>query len=245
MIIYLYDGSFEGLLTSFYRAFRGNSEPDEIISKYEPTHPLASRKIEIETDPNKADKVYRGIKKRISNKAVKNVKYCYLSEEKRIGSKLHLYLQLGFKLGASLDDRLDEKPVLEIQQLTQKVGRERHRMLGLVRFREIKRGAYYAPIEPDYNIVSLIAPHFGARMKNQNWIIHDLKRDLAAIYDTEDWVLTEIPGNESPDYSDREEHYQDLWAKYFRSASVPGRKNKSLQRRYVPQRYWKHLVEMD
>ena len=245
MMVYAYDGSFEGLLCSFYRGLKSDESPEEIVSRDEALRPLASEVIDITTREDRAEDVHEGIKEAISTRAARNVKYCYLSEETGIEIKLLRYLELGFSVGASLDDRLDEEPVFEIQQLARKVGRERHRMLGLVRFREMDRGGLYAPIEPDYNILGLLAPHFSSRMSNQNWIIHDRSRNLAVVYDRREWVFTKLDEGDTPDYSDEEEYYQYLWRRYFDSASVPGRENEELQRQYMPRRYWKNLVEMD
>jgi len=245
LLIYVYDGSFKGLLSSLYRGFKTDENPSEITSSKETLHPLSSRRIEIETDPDKARQVYSGIKRAISARATKNVKYCYLSEQPGVGRVIFSYLKLGFRVGGSLDDRLDEGPVFEVQQLARKVSKERHRMTGLVRFREIGNSIYYSPIEPDYNIVGLLAPHFRSRMSDQNWIIHDLNRNLGAMYNTEEWVLTHLQESNLPSESQGEEFYQNLWCSYFDSASFPGRKNRDLQRKYMPRRCWKHLVEID
>ncbi|MBS3766378.1 TIGR03915 family putative DNA repair protein [Candidatus Bipolaricaulota bacterium] len=245
MIVYLYDGSFEGLLCSFYRALKTGDDPEEIVSREKGLRPLASEVREIVTDRDRAGEVHSGIKDEISSGAARNVKYCYLSEKSGIEIRLLEYLRLGFRSGSSLDDKLDQDPVFEIHQLARKVGRERHRMLGLVRFREMERGGYYAPIEPDYNIVGLLAPHFSSRMRDQNWILHDRGRDLAVVYNSEEWVLTELDSDGLPQYSAEEGLYQHLWRRYFDSASVPGRENEELQRQYMPRRYWDNLIEVD
>lgn len=89
-------------------------------------------------------------------------------------------------------------------------------MFGLLRLRK-KPGRLLHLDRAGYNIVSPTASHFSSRMSNQNRVLHDLGRDLAVIYDRREWVMTELSVNDSPDDSDREEYYQDIWSKYFSS----------------------------
>lgn len=82
-------------------------------------------------------------------------------------------------------------------------------------------------------------------MSNQNWILHDKGRDLAAVYDGGEWVFTNIDGEDLPSCFNKEKYHQHLWRTYFDSASVPGRENEELQHQYMPRRYWKSLIKMD
>lgn len=60
--------------------------------------------------------------------------------------------------------------------MARKVSRESHRMLGLIRFRNLPEDIYYAPIKPDFNILTILAPHFARRLPSQKWVIHDKKK---------------------------------------------------------------------
>jgi len=127
--------------------------------------------------------------------------------------------------------------------LGQKVRTEKHRLLGLLRFQLLKGNVYYAAVEPDHNVIELVAPHFSRRMASQNWIIHDLKRDLAAVYNQQEWVSTSFTLKQRMEMEREEEYYQMLWKQYYESIAIPSRINPKLQKRCMPQRYWKHLVE--
>lgn len=247
MVIFLYDGSFEGLLTAIYEAYYRQPRPEQIMTQREYQPDLFSQPIIIESDPKKAGKVYRAIEQKISRKALEHIYYVFLSELPGAGTLIFHYLQLGWRLGGDINGHLAVEPVREVLKISQRVGLERHRMLGLLRFQKINgqgEGAlYYAAFEPDYNILELIAPHFSRRLADQNWIIHDVKRKLAAFYNQKEWVIGELPAVEQLNWAENEVFYQELWQRYFERIAVEGRTNRKLQRQYMPVRYWRHLIE--
>lgn len=245
MIIYVFDGSFEGLLTAIYEAYYRKVCPEQIISQQQnlKNNLFADYHI-IATEHEKAEKVFYSIKTKISYQALTNIYYTYLSELPDCGTWIYNYLKLGWKLGNKIDSLLTNEHVLSIHSTAQKVSKERHRMLGLIRFRNLRDDIYYAPIEPNYNIVGLVAPHFASRFSEQSWVIHDLRRNLAAIYNQKEWFVSEI-SLESQEIvpNNKEAAYQQLWKRYFDSIAISNRLNPKLQKSLMPVRYWKHLIE--
>lgn len=243
MIHYIYDGSFDGLLTSIYEAYYRRENIDDIVPEDTMEENFLVQKFFISTDREKARKVYEAIGNKISEEALRKVFYTYLSELPGHGITILKYLQLGFKLGPQVDLNLSNDIVLMINNIYDKVAREKHRMLGLVRFRELENGIFYCSIEPDYNIVGLLAPHFASRMANENWAIHDVKRGIGVLYNKEEWVIKDIEVTDSLMIKENEEEYQELWKAYFKSIAIQSKINPKLQKRNMPMRYWKHLVE--
>jgi probable DNA metabolism protein len=243
MIHYIYDGSFDGLLTCIYEAYYRKEIPEKILFQEDDQENLLVQKIYIEQDKGKAEKVYRAIGNKISQNALKNVFYTFLSEQEDAGALIYGYIQLGFKMGKAIDQHLSNDRVLDVHKAVQKVTKEKHLMLGLVRFRKLGDNLYYAPITPDYQILGLLAPHFAKRMADQNWIIHDTGRNMAAVYNQKEWMLTEMMLEKSVDIIEEERFYQQLWQQYFKSIAIKNRINPKLQKRYMPRRYWQNLVE--
>jgi len=243
MITYVYDGSFEGLLTAVYEAYYRRQEPDSITMSGDLQENLFMEYVFIETNPEKADKVYNSIRQKISFEALQNVFYVYLSEHEEAALWIYKYLQLGWKIGRDVDKALADERVLRIHNLSRKVSWERHRLLGLIRFKKLQDNIYYAQIEPDYNVIGLVAPHFAERLADQNWIIHDVKRGTAAIYNCLEWIIAEVNGSVPVTLDKEEPVYQNLWKQYFKSIAIQSKINPRLQRSYMPVRYWKHLIE--
>ena len=243
MIVYIHDGSFDGLLTSIYEAFYSDIKPEEIVSQEEFIENFLAEKIYIKTDIEKAKSVYHAIEEKISYQSLKKVFYTYLSEIPGIGIMILKYLQLAFKIGKEVDLNLANEDVLNIDKIFRRVGKERHRITGILRFKKIKEDILYAQIEPDHNVVALLAPHFVDRLASENFIIHDTKREIGVFYNKEEWIVKSI---EKPDpflVKDKEEIYEDLWRVYFDSISIKSKINPKLQKINMPMRYWKHLTE--
>ncbi|WP_353095377.1 TIGR03915 family putative DNA repair protein [Tissierella praeacuta] len=243
MLHYIYDGSFDGLLTSIYEAYYRKENIDDIIPEDSMEENFLMQKVFISTDGEKARKVYESIENKISKEALKRVFYSYLSELPKHGITILKYLQLGFKIGAQVNSNLSNDIILKIDNINYKVAMEKHRMLGLIRFKQLENGILYSSIEPDYNIIGLLAPHFASRMMNENWVIHDIKRGIGVFYNKKEWVIKDIEVTDSLIIKEEEEEYQELWKVYFKSIAIQNRVNPKLQKRNMPMRYWKHLVE--
>lgn len=243
MIYYIYDGSFDGILTAIYDAYYRRETPEKIVSEDDFQESFLINKIYIETHREKADKVYNAIETKISHQALKNVFYVYLSERADRGTIIYNYLKLGWKIGIDIDLNLTNNNVLLVQNICQSLSKERHLMLGLVRFRQLKNNILYAPIEPEYNIIGLIGQHFSNRISNENWIIHDVNRNIAVIYNKHEWIVIELEMNRVIELHKDEETYQRLWKEYFNNISIKNKVNSKLQKRNMPMKYWKYLIE--
>jgi probable DNA metabolism protein len=82
-----------------------------------------------------------------------------------------------------MEEDYSHPAVLTVFQTAKKVWREKHRMEAFVRFQRTADGLYYAIIEPDYNVLPLIAEHFQTRYADQRWMIYDARRRYGMYYD--------------------------------------------------------------
>ena len=246
MNIFIFDATFEGLLTAIYEAYYNEVKPQAIYSSlvYEPN--LIDNPINIETDLDKFQKAYNAIEGKISKKSLQKIYYCYLSETKESSNLIFSYIRMGFKIGKDIELHKNNDTVLNIDKLAKRVSLERHRFTGFVRFKEINN-ILYSSIEPDFNIVGLLGNHFKNRLTNEYFIINDAKRNIALVYNKEDYYLTTLDSNmkalleNSYDTGD----YSDLWIQYFKSTNIKERANSRLQKRSMPTRYWKNLTELN
>lgn len=244
MINYIYDGSFDGLMTSIYEAYYRPDKPDNIIPDEDFQQSLFSNNIYINTDIEKSNKVQNAIVNKISYNALKNVFYVFLSELEGSSTLIYKYLKLGFKVGCNIDRHLSDDTVLNMHKIKHKVTFEAHRMKGLLRFRLLECNIYYSDICPDHNIIGLLAPYFAERFADQDFIIHDVRRKLSVVYNKKEWIMTDIPPLQHM-ISEKEDEirFQNLWKQYFKSIAIKERINPRLQRHYMPRRYWDYLIE--
>lgn len=243
MLVYIFDGTFDGLLTCIYEAYYRHETPGDFVGGKYLQAGLGDDYVNIVSDETKAMKVTNSIKSQISIESLDKVYHAYLSELEGIYIAIYQYLKFGWKVGPKLNNFLTDNRVMTINNASRKVGCEAHRLTGLIRFKQLDEELYYASIEPDHNVTELIAPHFASRFANQNWIIHDLKRNTAAVFNKINWVMVRDTGNLNITEDERELFVQSLWKKYFKSISIQSRENPKLQRQFLPGRYWKHLVE--
>ena len=183
------------------------------------------------------------IKENICVSAFENLYYLYLSEETDAHDLMTKYIKLGFKMGAIVEGYRTEKDIDTVMKICRKVRLEKHRFLGFIRFIKTKKELYYAKFEPDHNILPLITPHFANRFKDEYFMIHDLKRNIAAVYNKSKWMITDMPNEVEFLLIEEEADYERLWKIFYESVFIKSRKNLKQQKGYMPTRYWKHLTE--
>ncbi|WP_158269749.1 TIGR03915 family putative DNA repair protein [Desulfonatronum sp. SC1] len=175
---------------------------------------------------------------------VQHVMYVFLAEVKDTEQPLYEFARLTLRAGRNVLGMRTNAAVRRVVDWKAKVGKEAHRVTGLLRFMELQDGTLYARFEPDHNVLPFVTPHFQRRFPRENWVIHDLRRGLAVAWDGQTLhPVVGVPDNVDALLSQREIAFQDLWREYVQSLAVPERRNPALQRRFMPRRYWKHLVE--
>ena len=246
MAIYTYDGTFEGFLTALATARERREKTVEMTRTPPLQGGLFAELVDIETAPDRALGFFDEIGAKISPFACRTLYHAFLSDVAGMEMDLFRYLELGWQVGGRLDSLLTHNDVQPVHRLARKVVYEAHRMKGFVRFKEVGEGFYYAQLEPDHRILSLIAPHFSERFRDQHWIIHDIGRGEAIIYDAarKEWAPVEMELCGTPEFTAKELLCQELWKRYFDRIAIEERKNPRLQGSKLPLKYRKHLVEV-
>lgn len=243
MMDYLYDGTFDGLLTCIHHHYYIEKATGIFVkNEYQPS--LLNGYMEVETDENKADVVYEAIEKKISSYDLRRIYKAYLSTIPDKEMKILRYVIKGFKVGSSISMLHGDHVVYDIQTIEKKINNEKERMLQFVRFSVMKNDVLYARIEPDHDVVELTAHHFCDRYRNDPFIIHDVKRNKALVAFQGDWYITEFGDKDVPEVSADEKEYRRLWKNYFDNIAIKERTNPRCQRNFMPTRYRKHLTEM-
>lgn len=243
MVVYVYDGTFNGLLSAIYDSYHNKPVPEAMSCKENLQFNLLDSYEYVIHDPVKANKVYCSIYERISEDALRNAYNVFLSEVPDCGTLIYDYLKFGWKVGCKVDQYLTDDRVFKVHEISRRVGYETHKMLGFVRFKLLEGNMYYAPLRPDNNVVELLAPHFVDRLADQKWIIHDVRRNIAALYNKKDWLVTDFTDEDIPAAACDEYGYQRLWKEFFNTVAIAGRENQKLQRQFMPRRYWRYLTE--
>lgn len=243
-MIYVYDGSFYGFLTCVHAHYY-SGPADEIYKTGAFIGSIIDESQYIETDVEKAEKVERALKERFSTFGYMELYRTFLADDDKKDCYLLKYILAGFKTGRMIDRLYSQPEVINVRRLSKKVGFEAHRFIGLLRF--VKKGVYlYGKIEPDHDILPLIADHFADRFNSEKIIIHDLKRNQVLIAYEGRWLIEDVHADidfEMNPMDEKEALLQQLWKGYFEHIGIEGRKNKKLQQQFVPMKYRKHITE--
>lgn len=253
MVTYVFDGSFEGLLTAIFESYDRREKAVELVwdKYYQPV--MLQETLDIVSDEAKAKRVWEGLKKKLPAQWRSTFYTVYLSEDPQAFSDLFNFARYIFDNPSGAEANFGNPHVIAITKMQKSVSRERHRMKAFIRFQKTADGIYYCPVEPDFNVLPLIASFFKNRYTDQQWIIYDVKRKYGLYYDlntvqeiTYEFVSsidTKKVALPTELVDEKEELASILWKDYFNSTNIPARKNMKLHIQHVPKRYWKYLNE--
>lgn len=244
----IYDGSWSGLLTAVFDIYANKLAVTCFAKQHERgDKDLFDSVFFVQTDETKELRVWKGLMQRISTQACSNLYHFFLSEEKQLEITFLRYVEYVFRKSVTIENDYTDKAVFTVNSVARKVSREKHRMKAFVRFSLTKDGLYYATVQPDYNVLPLIAKHFKERYADQRWLIFDVFRRYGIYYDLNTVTEVTIDFNNTKaaeDILDEDEMlFQQLWKIYFKSVNIPARKNTKLHIQHMPKRYWKYLTE--
>ncbi|NLK64764.1 MAG: DNA metabolism protein [Tissierellia bacterium] len=238
---YLYDGTFEGLMTCIYYHYKKvKASGIYELPNYQQSLIYGSKIVE--TDISKAKIVSDAINAKISREAYINVYYCYLSNDADKENIILDFLIFAFEYGKYAMNFYTHEKVHPINVIYKKVASEEHRVLGILRFSDMG-GILYAKYSPDNDISILLADHFADRYKFEKFIIFDEKRKKAVVYADNVWEIKENIKIDNVEFSLNERRIQKLWKQYFTDLAIKERKNINLQFQFVPARYRKNMTE--
>ena len=254
MIIYQYDGTFDGMLTAVFDAFDRKVFPD-VLMKEGGTLPLFHEELyAVQTSEEKAQRVWRGLEKKLSAAALSCLTQCWLSELPEVATTAFHYIRKTFVSGRSIETNFADPDVLLLAKIWKKVDWERIRLMQFVRFQKAADNTYFAAVEPQFNALPLVVSHFQDRFADQAWIIYDLRRRYGYYYDKH--TVAEVTFDDGSqgshlvtgmlDHSLMHEEeclYQRLWQTYFKATCIRERLNPRKHRQDMPVRYWKYLTE--
>ena len=246
-LIFLTDGTFDGLLSALFESYVAGRPPDAIESAGSTQPDFFDRQVRVSTDHEKSDRVWKGLKKHLGGKRRRKIYEAYLSGSPGVETAI-------LKLTRDLipDRRVGRKAPrisaqIRIDTLALKVRREAHRLKGFIRFQQFEPNCYLALIEPRYDVLPLVQRHFKDRFADQKWIIYDKRRNYGLGYDRHQIRELHLDASDIKRFnveSDADEQLcQTLWQCYFAAVNITRRNNPRLHVSRLPRRFWRFLPE--
>ena len=248
---YTYNGTFEGLLTVLFTVYDWRAAPNSIQPEATAQTGLFAQPAHRETDEALATRVWDGLLKTMNQEARARLYHVFLSEDAERELLIFRYVDLALRTAHDISENYANADVRRIQRLAQQMFREKHRMEAFVRFEKTADELFHATIDPDFDVLPLIAAHFTKRYADQRWLIYDKRRHYGLYYDLTRTDVVQFEAEKPHSATDisatvldeREPLFKLLWQAYFDHVNIPERRNLKLHRRHIPLRYWKYLSE--
>ena len=240
-MIYLFDGTKSGFLTAFCAAF---CDKNALLTSTQAQLRLGEDCIRVPTNFNTAKKA----EDRLSSfdpDFAQDLDTLFRSGMPDREQVAFRYFRALATQKAPVSKRLADPDVFTAVEYIKKIRHEIHKFHGFVRFMETASNALYAPITPDNDICDLLAPHFKARFPLFPFVIHDVKRKKAAVYDGKNVFVAPLK-QANVVLSANETQWQNLWRGYYRATTVAARTSAEREKQMrgnMPVRYWNFLTE--
>ncbi|MBO1678228.1 TIGR03915 family putative DNA repair protein [Bittarella massiliensis (ex Durand et al. 2017)] len=241
-LIYLHDGSFAGFLCCVFESFVRREAPLDIVCREDCQTGLYAVR-EIESDRERAGRVFRSIGERMGVGARQLVQRAFLFGEGGRDLWLYRFLCRGYRYGPAVCDMLGDEAVSRVQKMALSVSNEAHLLLGFVRFAEYD-GALLSQISPKHFVLPVLREHFCDRYPEETFMIHDKSHQMALIYRPHQAKIVSVGALKLPPDTPQEQLYRQLWRGYHQSATIAARVNPRCQRGNMPKRFWGEMCEM-
>ena len=200
----------------------------------------------VDGDGEKALKVARSIRNKISYDAYLTVSYAAMYREDMLDD-IYRFLRLGFRMGGAVTSMLADEHVMRLMEARRNVGNEIHYFREFARFDQVGDGVLVSHIEPKNHVVYQVSRHFADRMPSLCWMIVDDRRRVAAVHPADEpTYLADLTREQMEILSATErkkDPYNELWKTFFSAIAISQRENSSCQRNLFPLWMRRHTTE--
>lgn len=245
------EDTLTGILTGVYDAWDSQLGHDHVRlgTASNENLELFCEYVQVKPDIEKAEKVLRTIRRRLGEEAYEMIGYASSYPDDQKADAIYRMIVLGLHLpdGRDISRMLTHPDVRRVFELRRKAWHIAHRYMGFVRFREMADGVLLSQIDPESDVLALIAPHFADRLQSERWVIYDRRRKKAAVHGGKGaWVILEDVEEErflGKRESEREEEFVSLWKTFHRAIGIASRTNQTLQSSFLPKKFRPFMTE--
>ncbi len=255
MYIYRCEDSLESIFTAIYNVYEDKHSKDEVLLALEDEPRLFATQIAVEPNRVKYEKVIRTIKQRFGESDYRSLCLALTSPDEEKAQAVYGTVAQGLAYNCRwghLFDNLADEYVNKAFKLARNADRENCHLRGFSRFEELENGLLYSQIEPKNNLLAFLMTHFADRFPEENFILHDVSRNLYGIHQAENaengnpgWYL--LQGDDlvlkELQISSNEIKYQALFKYFCQSITIDSRRNVALQRNMLPLHFRAFMTE--
>lgn len=240
-LIYIYDGSYEGLLSCVFESFLHKEIPVDI--QIEGTEQLSLTPLHrIPTNEAHAARVARSLPQKLGPAVTEFFQCAFLTCLQNKELYMLRFLHLAFQRGPAVLNMLADDTVHTLSKAVQYLHNEAHFCKQFIRFSDY-HSFLVTVIHPNNFVLPLLQPHFCDRFARESFLIFDETHRAALFYQPghphimplEELLL------DAPDPA--EQKYRALWQTYYDTVAIKARYNPKCRMSHMPKRYWKYMTE--
>ena len=238
---YRYDGSYAGFLTCVFESYARRELPEQFSTAEDPRVSLWPERA-VETDREKAGRVYRSLSRRISRQAQELVTQGFLTCMPDKELRLYEFLRLGYRVGPAVTRDLADPRTAAVWKAVRHLANEAHLLKGFLRFSD-QGGVLVGEIAPKNRVLPLLRPHFCARYSGETFVIYDQTHREALFYRPRQWAILPLEDFQAGAPDQAERHHRRLWRRFYDTVAIQGRENPRCRMTQMPKRYWSTMTE--
>lgn len=242
-VIFLYDGSLEGLLCCVFASVAEKILPVDIQSEEEARPTLFATRF-IPTEADKAARVAASIPGKMGPRARELVGHVFLSCAPHKERLILGFLRLGYSKGPQATQMLAHPEVAPLIEAEKFLLNEAHLLMEFLRFSDYG-GTLGAVIGPKNYVLPLLAGHFCGRLGPETFMIWDKVHKAALYWQGGRADIFSMEQFTPPHVSDGEAQYRKMWKQFYQTIAIKERINPKLRRTHCPKRYWAYMLEME
>lgn len=240
-VCYEYDGTFAGFLTCVFESYADKEEPVCFLTPEDRRYTLWPTRW-VETERALAERVWTGIRNKISPAAAELVRRGFLTCLPEREVRLWQFIRYGLQRGSGVMAELGDERVHILHKAVGHLGEEAHLYTGFVRFSD-QQGVLVSQIEPKNRVLPLLRRHFIQRFNTEQFIIYDRTHREALVYRPGRWAIVPMEDFAPGPPGEEELTCRRLWRRFFDTVAIQGRYNPRCQNTHLPKRYRGMMTE--
>ena len=241
-LIYLYDGSFDGLLSCIFESYLRHERPGMIVPEYEFEQEVLWHVRMIETDGDHAERVMKKLSDTLGADGMRLIRVAFLYGSGGKETAIYRFCRFALKVGKEAVYMLGKEPVAVLYDMEKAVLNEAHLLKGFVRFSDY-HGMLAAVIEPKHCVLPLLKRHFAQRYPEEHFLLYDSTHKMALIYRPHESRIIPLEEFVPPDASLPERQYRRMWQEYYDAIEIKPRHNPRCRMTHMPKRFWGCMTE--
>lgn len=241
-LIYLYDGTYEGLLSCVFESVYCREIPEDVVPEDEAEPTLFCTKY-VATDLERARRVQDSFARKLSAETGYLVRDAFFSCAPGRERNIVRFLPFAYKVGPRAVRMRAHECVAPLYEAQRRLLNEVHLLLGFLRFSEYD-GVLVARIQPKGYVLPYLQHHFCERFAGETFLIYDKTHSAALVWKDGCTRIVELDALVTPPESGEELMYRKLWRTFSDTIAIALRENPRCRMTHCPKRYWPEMTEM-